>query len=98
MITKEFKEWVKDKVIAFTEGILPGQYVPDWYEANDYNWVVNGTKYQELSIDKSAKILWMYKEEYDKLESPKYCIGLWNEVPKVYEGCWRLFNEKTRIG
>jgi hypothetical protein len=94
---KEFKEWCKDKVIAFTEGILSGQFIPDWYEANDYNWVINDAKYQEFPKLLSAEILWMYKSEYDKLDNPKDYIGKWNKIPEEFEKYCNMFNEKTRI-
>jgi hypothetical protein len=94
---KEFKEWCKDKVIAFTEGIyLHDGVICDWYKTNDCNWVVNDAKYQTFK-KKQPVMLWMLKTEYDKLEFPKEHIGLWKEVPREYQMYCSMFNEKTKI-
>ena len=96
---KDFKEWCKDKVIAFTEGYSHySDYVYDWGWINNTVFAtgINGVQHQEYPNVK-AQILWMLKSEYDKLDNPKDYIGKWNQVPQQFEKYCDMFNEKTRI-
>jgi hypothetical protein len=95
---KEFKEWCKDKVIAFTEGHKSWDITYDWFveDVDMYTTGINGVQNQYYP-SKQVEILWMLKSEYDKLEFPKDYIGKWNKIPEEFEKYCYLFNEKTRI-